>query len=321
MSDSTPVRRLLRASPIDDRTRPIADAAAALTGIALSPVYLAAAAARGTPGISFRVRCSAFGLRQLFAVRNRLSLREIYQTVTYPMDSLRYFEFDFAWRCISGLAAKTYLDVSSPRLLPLLFVRENESIRPVLLNPDRRDLPVTMKFARAMAVERRCRFVEDVITAVDLHEESIDLVTSLSVLEHIPDDREAVRCIWNLLRPGGRLILTVPCAAVASEEYIDRDEYGLLHADNDGFVFWQRYYDVKLLQERIFSTTGTPSTLRVYGERRAGSYARNVDEKMRDRRRYRFWREPYMMAAEYRHFDSIDELPGMGVVGMEFRKN
>jgi hypothetical protein len=33
-----------------------------------------------------------------------------------------------------------------------------------------------------------------------------------------------------------------------------------------------------------------------------------------------FCREPYMMGREYRYFESIDELPGMGVIGLEFRK-
>jgi hypothetical protein len=35
---------------------------------------------------------------------------------------------------------------------------------------------------------------------------------------------------------------------------------------------------------------------------------------------YPFWREPYMMATEYKSFTSIDELPGEGVVMLEFIK-
>ncbi len=37
-----------------------------------------------------------------------------------------------------------------------------------------------------------------------------DAVTCISVLEHIPEHRAAVRGMLGLLRPGGRLILTVP---------------------------------------------------------------------------------------------------------------
>jgi SAM-dependent methyltransferase len=39
---------------------------------------------------------------------------------------------------------------------------------------------------------------------------SFDLVCLLDVLEHIDDDRAALRRVRGLLRPGGRLLLTVP---------------------------------------------------------------------------------------------------------------
>jgi SAM-dependent methyltransferase len=39
---------------------------------------------------------------------------------------------------------------------------------------------------------------------------TFDLVTLLDVLEHIPDDREALAAIVRLMKPGGKLLLTVP---------------------------------------------------------------------------------------------------------------
>jgi hypothetical protein len=127
--------------------------------------------------------------------------------------------------------------------------------------------------------------------------------------------------MWSLVKPGGRLILTVPLRKVASEEYIDGDAYGLLQPGDDGYVFWQRYYDQDMLQERVFSITGPPARMRVYGEKRPGLYSRNVARKMAGPERYSFWREPYMMGTEYRFFDSIDELPGMGVIGLSFGRD
>jgi len=321
MSDQDLSRTFLRAPNRSDRGSPMLNAAMALAGLALSPVYLAWSSLYATPGLAFRRRCGALGLRQLLAVGNRLSPEELFQLLVFPMDSVRYFEFDFAWRCLTGLPIHTYLDVSSPRLLPLLLVHERPEIHATLLNPDRRDLPVTMRFARAMRIDRRCEFKSDVVEAISLAERSVDLVTSISVLEHIPEDRNAMRKMWSLVKPGGRLILTVPCAAKASEEYIDQDKYGLLQPGTDGFVFWQRYYDLPMLREKIFCTAGSPKQMRVYGEKRPGSYSRNVEQKMRRARRYPFWREPYMMGKEYGYFESIDDLPGMGVVGLEFVKD
>jgi hypothetical protein len=57
----------------------------------------------------------------------------------------------------------------------------------------------------------------------------------------------------------------------------------------------------------------------VFGEKVAGSFAHNAECKRRAGG-YPFWREPYMMAAEYRYFERIDELPGEGVIGMAFTK-
>jgi hypothetical protein len=145
-------------------------------------------------------------------------------------------------------------------------------------------------------------------------------VTSISVLEHIPRDREAVGVMWRLLETGGRLLLTVPCAAASSEQYIDRNEYGLLAPDAGGFVFWQRFYDEALLERNVFSVTGAPSRRAVYGERVAGSFQANAVRKRSDPA-YPFWQEPTMMAREYSRFDRIADLPGEGVVALEFIKS
>ena len=116
-----------------------------------------------------------------------------------------------------------------------------------------------------------------------------------------------------------RFIVTVPCAASSWEQYIDRNEYGLLDPDEEGLVFWQRFYDQALLEERFFSIAGLPKTMVVYGENRKGIFASNAYEK-RSNANYAFWREPLMMGVDYSFFPSISELSGEGVVGLEFEK-
>ena len=45
---------------------------------------------------------------------------------------------------------------------------------------------------------------------IPLDDGCADCVTSFTVLEHVPDQEAALREMWRILRPGGRLLLTVP---------------------------------------------------------------------------------------------------------------
>ena len=59
----------------------------------------------------------------------------------------------------------------------------------------------------------------------------------------------------------------------------------------------------------------------VYGEKEAGAFQRNARRKRAEHSTtYPFWREPYMMATEYTYFRRLEDLPGEGVIAMEFTK-
>lgn len=126
--------------------------------------------------------------------------------------------------------------------------------------------------------------------------------------------------MWSLLHSGGRLVLTLPCKAQPLEQYISCNCYGLSSSGSDGYNFWQRYYDEERLNAVIFNITGAPTKMVVYGERRYGLFYRNASMKRLLGRCYPYWRESYMMAKEYRYFKTIAELPGEGVVMLEFIK-
>jgi SAM-dependent methyltransferase len=54
-------------------------------------------------------------------------------------------------------------------------------------------------------------------TRLTLDDDSVDLVATSDVLEHVPDHRRALREFCRVLRPGGHLVLTVPFAWDRSE--------------------------------------------------------------------------------------------------------
>lgn len=249
-----------------------------------------------------------------------MSFGHIYSLLFWPMDSTRYFEFAFMWDALSKLSISHYLDVSSPRLFPIVLTLKKHGIFAELLNPDAADLSSTANMVQALSLEKRCNLRGCLISAAPIEPESFDVVTSISVVEHIPQDTQAVQKMWNLLKPGGSLLLTLPCAAQASEQYIDRNEYGLLTPDQEGYFFFQRLYDQELLEERIFSVTGQPRQCVIYGERSPGALRRNLDRKLEDPY-YPYWREPYMMGQEFCYFRDLSELPGEGVIALEFEKS
>jgi SAM-dependent methyltransferase len=48
------------------------------------------------------------------------------------------------------------------------------------------------------------------ITDLPFPDDSHDLVVCLHVLEHVPDDRQAIRELFRVLRPGGKAVIQVP---------------------------------------------------------------------------------------------------------------
>ncbi|MDP2976008.1 MAG: methyltransferase domain-containing protein [Anaerolineales bacterium] len=286
-----------------------------LAGLLLFPVYWLLAFATSAPGLVLRLRFARKG----FVLLTKRDYVRAYGLLVAPLDSFRYFEFDFMWHAVKHLRPSAYLDVSSPRMLPLLIVDRNKTLVADLINPDKSDLPETRSLAKTLKLSSRCRFHDSLIGDAPLKPESFDLITSMSVIEHIQDDAGAIRKMWDLLRPGGVLLLSVPCAARASEEHINLNDYGLMGADDQGFVFWQRYYDDSLLQQRIFSITGQPRRSRIYAENKAGNYSRNVEQK-RANPYYPYWREPFMIGQEYAFQQRLCDLPGMAVIAMEFVK-
>lgn len=288
----------------------------ALRGLALFPFYWLMAWTVQTPGLAFRFLCLLKGIRLL--VRNG-DYVSAYGLILAPLDSVRYFEFDFMWNAVRTMKIGSYLDVSSPRMLPLMIVDRRANLVADLINPDKKDLPVSASLAKSLGIADRCRFHDRLIEDAPLTPASYDLITSMSVIEHIPDDQGAIQKMWDLLRPGGVLLISMPCASQASEEYTNLNDYGLIDTDESGFVFWQRYYDEALIQQRIFSITGQPRRALIYAEKEAGSYDQNVVHKRTDPF-YPFWREPLMMGTQFGFKGRLADLPGMGVIAMEFVK-
>ena len=291
-------------------------AANALASVVLVPSYALAATAIGTPGMRFHLEAVSAAIR--LVTRGSGLVAQAGRLALYPMDSTRYFEFDWIWSRLQRLRrVRNYLDISSPRLLPLSYVRRSHVERAWLVNPDTSDLETTRRWADALSLLGRCSFSDEPIESSRLDGERFDAITSVSVFEHIVNEGPALARVRNLLAPGGALLLTLPCAAEGYDQFRDYDEYNLAKPDADGRYFFQRFYDASSLRDRVFSILGEPREMTVYGESEPGYFGRNAQRKMRGLP-YPFWREGYMMGRHFRTYPSIDALPGEGVVALEF---
>ena len=60
-------------------------------------------------------------------------------------------------------------------------------------------------------------------------DDSLDIITSNQVFEHVPDDLAAYRECWRTLRPGGTLSFTVPLHDAGRSERIATFKDGAIH--------------------------------------------------------------------------------------------
>ena len=135
-----------------------------LAGTFLSPIYWALAYRYSTPGLDFRLECTRLAFRLILRRLTPYPFSRIYVYLFGPMDSTRYFEFDFMWRAMAELPIEHYLDVSSPRLFPVILIEKHPDAIADFINPDTNDIAATGQLVRALGLESRCQLHDCLIT-------------------------------------------------------------------------------------------------------------------------------------------------------------
>lgn len=260
---------------------------------------------------------------------HKIDFIEFYKQAIFPLDSVRYFEFDVFYQQLNKQLNRisnkhtmiSYLDVSSPRLLFTILLYENNNVQAHIVNPDKNDLELSKNLLDKLDLYNRCIFSDELIENFNFQDESFDVITCMSVIEHIPGDKDkqAIEKLWKLIKYGGSLMISVPVCSVAYEEYINYFDYGL-YKTNGEYTFGQRFYDKQMINDRIITICTNPEVVSIYGEKNNGFYENMFRNKIIYNYRYSFFKEPYRMAMNFKIYSDIDEMPGVGVAFFKFVK-
>ncbi|BAU11722.1 type 11 methyltransferase [Leptolyngbya sp. NIES-3755] len=105
-------------------------------------------------------------------------------------------------------------------------------------------------------------FQTDKLTAIQVHlgeelpfaDASFDVVTMLAVLEHIEHEQAILQEIHRVLKPGGKLVLTVP--SIWAQPVLEFLSYRLRIVDEAEIRDHKRYYDRQTLKRVLIQVAG-----------------------------------------------------------------
>lgn len=190
-----------------------------------------------------------------------------------PVSYWRTAEFAFVLRNLGARRGDSVVDLGSPKDLAVLIARRHGCGVTALDILDAA-IALSRRYAAAQGVSGQGAGLVDSRVAdgraLPFPDDSFDAAFSVSVLEHIPDagDTAAIRELARVLRPGGRLAITVPFAQEARDTFVRRKVYER-EFGGDEPVFFERHYDHGTLRTRLLDPSGLEvERLEIWGEPR-----------------------------------------------------
>jgi SAM-dependent methyltransferase len=177
-----------------------------------------------------------------------------------PIDFVRYREFEFAFRWVArvGRQAGRILDLASPLLFSLTLARRLTTAQISFVEILSEEAKTVMRCKGSLGLSNFRAYGGDA-RRLPFRSNTFDLVTSLSVVEHVaPEeggDREVMREIGRVLSPGGIAIVTVPCALERFAEFREGSVYERKGLGGRS-QFFQRFYDLGSIHRDLIDASG-----------------------------------------------------------------
>jgi SAM-dependent methyltransferase len=196
--------------------------------------------------------------------------REAVIRVVAPMDDSRFYELPETVNALQARPGDRVLDLASPKLAAVQLAKHGAH--------------VTSVDAYAPEIEIWNRLTSD-IPNVDLHvgdgralnfeDGSFDHAYTISVVEHIPRDGDlpALAELARVVKPGGRVVVTVPYAAQYGEDWRDEPMYDPEDSvEQDGRWFFSRIYDEQRLDRLVEHSGLTQQERRIVNFKKTAPY-------------------------------------------------
>jgi SAM-dependent methyltransferase len=188
------------------------------------------------------------------------------------VDYVRCIEFPLVFRHLALKPGGRLLDVGSGDSHFPLYVASRSDTTVVALDASRRVLwqkEAEARFVRQGIVpDGRLHVVIADARDTSLGDEEFDYITLISTIEHIEGDGDsaAIREMARLLKPGGRIVLTVPYNYDRYRDFwVSEDTYTAVY--RGARLFYQRHYDDDALTARLVKPSGLRlATKVIFGE-------------------------------------------------------
>ena len=191
-----------------------------------------------------------------------------------PVGYWRTAEFAYAISHLPAVSGSCLLDLGSPKDLAAMLARQrgNEVVATDIL---REPVALSNRYAEAQGLVKKPAPGAVRPALVDgrqlaFKDGTFDAAFSISVLEHVPEggDSIAIHEMIRVVKPGGRVVVTVPYSLVYRETFVEGNVYERQRVGDES-VFFERHYDALSLRDRLFDPSGGEVIdLEVWGEKR-----------------------------------------------------